>query len=57
MTGPGIADQVALLGDPVKIAEAMAARDRAPMERLAMAAEIVIAARTPQLTTNQGEYQ
>ena len=57
MTGPGITDQIALLGDPVKIAEAMAARDRAPMERLARAAEIVIAARSPQVKTHQGEAQ
>ena len=56
MNGPGIASGITLLGDPAAIAAAWEARDTAPMERLARAAEIVIAARTPQLQT-EGDHQ
>ena len=57
MNGPGITSQITLLADPAAIAAAWARRDSAPMERLARAAEIVIAARTPQEQTHQGETQ
>ena len=56
MTAAGMAATLAAIAgrDGTSAADLMRQRDAAPMERLAKAAELVIAARAPQEQTHQG---